>query len=106
MIRYDTTEKFKYMLRFCLAEGIAMTINQPKKKQIAVLTGGGDAPGLNAVIRGIVVKAKKLGYDVLGIVDGWKGLLDCTHCGALDLDQGEDIHILCETILPTSKNKH
>ena len=80
-----------------------MAVTQQKKKQIAVLTGGGDAPGLNAVIRGIVFKAKKLGYDVLGIVDGWKGLLDCTHCGALDLDQVEDIHMLGGTILHTSR---
>ena len=80
-----------------------MTINGKKKKQIAILTGGGDAPGLNAVIRGIVVKAKKLGYDVLGISDGWKGLLDCKHCGVLDLDQVEDIHMLGGTILHTSR---
>ena len=80
-----------------------MAITGKKKKQIAVLTGGGDAPGLNAVIRGIVVKARKLGYDVLGITDGWKGLLDCKHCGALDLDQVEDIHMLGGTILHTSR---
>jgi len=80
-----------------------MTITGKKKKQIAVLTGGGDAPGLNAVIRGIVVKAKKLGYDVLGISDGWKGLLDCKHCGVLDLDQVEDIHMLGGTIIHTSR---
>ncbi len=80
-----------------------MTITGQKKKQIAVLTGGGDAPGLNAVIRGIVVKAKKLGYDVLGILNGWKGLLDCEHCGALDLDQISDIHMLGGTILHTSR---
>ena len=80
-----------------------MAITGEKKKQIAVLTGGGDAPGLNAVIRGIVVKAKKLGYDVLGILDGWKGLLDCRHCGVLDLDHVEDIHMLGGTILHTSR---
>ena len=52
-----------------------MAITRSKKKQIAVLTGGGDAPGLNAVIRGITVKAKKLGYDVLGILDGWERVI-------------------------------
>ncbi|MBW2989314.1 6-phosphofructokinase [Candidatus Woesearchaeota archaeon] len=80
-----------------------MAITGDKKKQIAVLTGGGDAPGLNAVIRGITFKAKKLGYDVLGILDGWKGLVDCTDCGILDLDQIEDIHMLGGTILHTSR---
>ncbi len=80
-----------------------MTITGTKNKQIAVLTGGGDAPGLNAVIRGIAFKAKNLGYDVLGILDGWKGLLDCKECGILDLDQVEDIHMLGGTILHTSR---
>lgn len=80
-----------------------MAVTGKKRKQIAVLTGGGDAPGLNAVIRGIVVKAKSLGYDVLGILDGWKGLLDCSNCGILDLDQVQDIHMLGGTILHTSR---
>lgn len=84
-----------------------MSITGKKKKQIAVLTGGGDAPGLNAVIRGIVVKAKNLGYDVLGILNGWKGILDCEHCGVLDLDEIRDIHMLGGTILHTSRtNPH
>ncbi len=80
-----------------------MAITGSKKKQIAVLTGGGDAPGLNAVIRGIVVNAKKLGYDVLGILNGWKGLIDCEHKGVLDLDEIQDIHMLGGTILHTSR---
>lgn len=80
-----------------------MSISGQKRKQIAVLTGGGDAPGLNAVIRGIAFKAKKLGYDVLGVLDGWKGLLDCKDCGILDLDEVEDIHMLGGTILHTSR---
>ncbi len=80
-----------------------MTISGQKRKQIAVLTGGGDAPGLNAVIRGIVFKAKKLGYDVLGVLDGWEGLLDCKDCGIFDLDEVEDIHMLGGTILHTSR---
>lgn len=80
-----------------------MTITGTKKKQIAILTGGGDAPGLNAVIRGIAYNAKKLGYDVLGIMDGWKGLLDCKDYCTLDIDQVEDIHMLGGTILHTSR---
>ena len=83
-----------------------MAITGEKKKQIAVLTGGGDAPGLNAVIRGLVFKAKKLGYDVLGIKHGWKGLLECQECESpevLDLDEVENIHMLGGTILHTSR---
>ncbi len=46
------------------------------KKKIAILTGGGDVPGLNAVIRAITVRAIKENYDVIGIRRGWAGLLD------------------------------
>ena len=44
--------------------------------RIGVLTGGGDAPGLNAAIRAIVRKAEKYGYEVVGIRRGWAGLLN------------------------------
>ena len=40
-----------------------------------MLTGGGDAPGLNAAIRAVVLRATALGDDVFGIADGWAGLL-------------------------------
>jgi len=53
-----------------------MAITGSRKEQIAVITGGGDAPGLNAVIRGIVVRAISLGYDVLGFKKGWAGLIE------------------------------
>jgi ATP-dependent phosphofructokinase / diphosphate-dependent phosphofructokinase len=42
---------------------------------IGLLTGGGDCPGLNAVIRAVVRKADKLGYQTFGIRNGWIGLL-------------------------------
>ena len=48
----------------------AMTTN----KRIAILTGGGDVPGLNAVIKSVVYRATEAGYDVLGIRRGWEGL--------------------------------
>src|SRR6186713_1077165 len=44
------------------------------KKRIAVLTGGGDVPGLNAVIKSVVYRATEAGHDVLGIRRGWEGL--------------------------------
>ncbi len=43
--------------------------------KIGILTGGGDCPGLNAVIRAVVRRAHSLGYDVLGIKNGWGGLV-------------------------------
>jgi ATP-dependent phosphofructokinase / diphosphate-dependent phosphofructokinase len=45
------------------------------KKRIGVLTSGGDCPGLNAVIRGVVRSADKLGWEVVGFRDGYEGLL-------------------------------
>lgn len=80
-----------------------MAINGQKKEQIAVLTGGGDAPGLNAVIRGITVRAISLGYDVLGLKNGWDGLLDKGKVEQLDLDQVKEIHVTGGTILGTSR---
>ena len=43
---------------------------------IGLLTGGGDCPGLNAVIRAVVRRASMLGYEVVGIKNGWRGLID------------------------------
>jgi 6-phosphofructokinase 1 len=47
-------------------------------KRIGVLTGGGDAPGLNPAIRAVTWKAADFGIEVVGIYDGWRGLLDGT----------------------------
>src|SRR3989475_6554214 len=43
-------------------------------EKIGILTGGGDCPGLNAVIRAVVRRAHALTYDLLGIKNGWAGL--------------------------------
>jgi 6-phosphofructokinase 1 len=45
------------------------------KGTIGILTGGGDCPGLNAVIRAVVRHGEQLGYKVLGVKDGWRGML-------------------------------
>lgn len=45
-------------------------------KKIGVLTGGGDCPGLNAVIRAVVKKSIKYGWEIIGIRNGWKGLIE------------------------------
>lgn len=44
--------------------------------RLGVLTGGGDCPGLNAAIRGVVYRADQLGHETLGFLDGWKGVRD------------------------------
>src|SRR3954464_3206 len=45
-------------------------------KKVAVLTGGGDCPGLNAVIRAVTRRSLARGWDVVGIREGWRGLVE------------------------------
>jgi 6-phosphofructokinase 1 len=45
-------------------------------KTIGILTGGGDCPGLNAVIRAVTRRALDAGHDVSGILHGWHGLIE------------------------------
>ena len=45
-------------------------------KKIAVLTSGGDAPGMNAAIRAVVRSARSYGLEVIGIHEGYKGLVE------------------------------
>ena len=52
-----------------------MSAQAAKIKKIAICTGGGDAPGLNAVIRATVLAAIHRGWEVYGIRDGYNGLL-------------------------------
>jgi len=47
-----------------------------RKGTIAILTGGGDVPGLNPAIRALTIRALREGYRVLGIRRGWAGLVD------------------------------
>ena len=61
----------------------------PRKKKIGILTGGGDVPGLNSVIKSVVYRSTaQAGFEVLGIRRGWEGL---TH---LRLVKGMDRHLL------------
>jgi 6-phosphofructokinase 1 len=44
--------------------------------KVGILTGGGDCPGLNAVLRGVVLRGEsRHGFSVLGLLDGWNGLV-------------------------------
>ena len=45
-------------------------------KSVGILTGGGDCPGLNAVIRAVVRRADAAGWDVVAVREGWRGLVD------------------------------
>ena len=54
------------------------------KGTLAILTGGGDVPGLNPAIRAITIRALREGYRVIGIRRGWAGLVDYVPDGAAD----------------------
>ena len=73
-----------------------------KVKKIALLTGGGDCPGLNAVIRAITKTAiLKYGWEVIGYVYGYRGLYNNNYI-ELTLDKVEDIYKEGGTILFSS----
>src|SRR3954447_13301946 len=71
--------------------------------RIGVLTGGGDCPGLNAVIRAVVTKGvNSYGHEFLGFRDGWKGPVEGL-TRPLGLDDVEDILSRGGTILGSSR---
>ena len=72
------------------------------KKTVAVLTGGGDCPGINPVIRAVVRKALEKNYEVVGIKNGWKGLIE-KDILRLDLNSVSGILPKGGTILGTSR---
>jgi 6-phosphofructokinase 1 len=71
-------------------------------KKIATLTGGGDCPGLNAVIRAVTRKALLEGYEVLGFRNGWAGVLKGDYF-PLTRERVSGILHLGGTILGTSR---
>lgn len=71
--------------------------------RIAVLTGGGDAAGLNAAIRAVVRRAISLDFDVLGVRNGWDGLLGGGNLRRLDGRSVSGILHLGGTVLGTSR---
>ena len=72
-------------------------------KKIGILTGGGDCPGLNAVIRGVVKSAIiQHSWEVIGIEDGFDGLLDLYKCKSLTLESVREILPRGGTILGTT----
>jgi 6-phosphofructokinase 1 len=70
--------------------------------RIGVLTGGGDCPGLNAVIRGIVIQGEREGYEIVGFTEGWLGVLE-NRSRKLSRKDVEDIQSEGGTILYTSR---
>jgi phosphofructokinase-like protein len=71
-------------------------------RRIAVNTGGGDAPGLNAVIRAVVLSAIGRGWEVIGIRRGYEGLIDTKEIIPLTREHVRGITHLGGTILGTT----
>jgi 6-phosphofructokinase 1 len=71
-------------------------------KRIAILTGGGDCPGLNAVIRAVARRSFDRSYEVIGVQDGWRGLVE-NDLAALTAREVSGILPRGGTILGTSR---
>ena len=67
------------------------------KRRIAILTGGGDVPGLNPAIRAVTVRALREGYEVVGLRRGWAGMIDIVR--EKDYDNSNNFQHLSEEIV-------
>src|ERR1700731_1998945 len=71
--------------------------------RVGLLTGGGDCPGLNAVIRAVVRKGETfLGHEFVGFLEGWKGVIE-DRTMPLDVERCRGILPRGGTILFTSR---
>ena len=73
-------------------------------KKIAVLTSGGDAPGMNSAVRAVVFSANNLGIEVVGVLRGYEGLIDWETV-PLGLNDVRNINNQGGTILFTSRSE-
>ena len=71
-------------------------------KKVGILTGGGDCPGLNSVLYGIMLKAYDVGIECIGILKGWKGFMENLII-PLEIAEHDDLHTVGGTILYTSR---
>ena len=68
-----------------------------KKGVIGVLTGGGDVPGLNPAIRSVTIRARRAGYEVIGLRRGWLGAISIVRDDSAD--NSENFQVLTEEIV-------
>ncbi|MFO1498373.1 MAG: ATP-dependent 6-phosphofructokinase [Verrucomicrobiota bacterium] len=71
-------------------------------ERIGILTGGGDCPGLNAVIRAVVKSASKRGWETIGFLEGYEGLLDPVRYKTLHYKEMDGLLHVGGTILGTT----
>jgi len=77
-------------------------LKRRRAMKIGILTGGGDCPGLNAVIRAVVKRGLQFGFEFTGIRDGWKGLIEPSTM-EFDVDSISGLLPRGGTILGTSR---
>src|ERR1043166_4537175 len=88
------------------SEQSALITSPEMRPRIGVLTSGGDCPGLNAVLRGVVLASEKLGWEVIGFRDGFEGLLPPGDHIVLDRKSTDGIMALGGTIIGTTNRGH
>src|SRR5436309_15140530 len=79
--------------------------NGPKRGRLAILVGGGPAPGINGVISAATIEGINQGYKVVGLRDGYKWLAkgDTEHTIRLTINGVKGIHLLGGSVLGTSR---
>ncbi|QDV67422.1 6-phosphofructokinase [Rosistilla carotiformis] len=78
---------------------MSIPTNDSTRPRIGILTAGGDCPGLNAVIRGVVKSAYRMGFETLGFEGGFEGLVAPVRCRQLTPQNTSGILTLGGTIL-------
>src|ERR1700676_4277116 len=73
--------------------------------KLALLVGGGPAPGINGVISSVAIEAIEQGFEVIGFRDGFKWLVenDAEHFRKLSIDDAKAVHLRGGSILGTSR---
>ncbi len=74
-----------------------MTVIKKTKGVIAILTGGGDVPGLNPAIRAVTIRALREGYQVIGLRRGWAGIMELIRDP--EADNSENYQVLTEEVV-------
>ena len=79
--------------------------SENRTKRLAILVGGGPAPGINGVIRSVTIEAANSGLSVIGILDGFEWLMkgDVDHTEKLTIEQVSRIHATGGSLIRTSR---
>jgi len=82
-----------------------MLMSTAKSGRLALLVGGGPAPGINGVISAVTIEAIEQGYEVIGFLDGFKGLVEgrTDHLRHLTIDDVKRINLRGGSILRTAR---